>query len=111
MAQREEGEGQERQNSDGSEMAEICSPPERKRSKKARERDKERRGREEEDREGEEGWEVRDPLMAFGSDILMIILGNLDARSVARSLLVSRGWRRVASSDRLWSPKVLSFRF
>ncbi|KAL8100054.1 uncharacterized protein LOC141684358 isoform X1 [Apium graveolens] len=44
-----------------------------------------------------------DPLVKFGSDVMFIILSFLDARSVALSLLVSRGWFGVASSDRLWS--------
>ncbi|KAK8635289.1 hypothetical protein V6N13_023166 [Hibiscus sabdariffa] len=34
-----------------------------------------------------------------------MILSNLDARSVALSLLVSRAWHGVASSDSLWSYK------
>lgn len=110
MAETEEGgekeEEEEEKNSDGCQMEEVSPPREKKRRKKARERDKERRRREE---ESEDLGEVRDPLMVFGSDILMMILTNLDARSVARSLLVSRGWCRVASSDRLWSPKVSSF--
>ncbi|KAA8548916.1 hypothetical protein F0562_000600 [Nyssa sinensis] len=53
-----------------------------------------------------EGVELlQDPLVVFGSEIMMIILNYLDARSVALSLLVSRGWHGVASSDRLWSTK------
>ncbi|XP_039154720.1 uncharacterized protein LOC120286521 isoform X1 [Eucalyptus grandis] len=47
----------------------------------------------------------RDPLEVFGADLMVMILNNLDARSVALSLLVSRAWHRVASSDRLWSRK------
>ncbi|KAJ8649740.1 hypothetical protein MRB53_002763 [Persea americana] len=97
----EEDEEEEQKNSDGFRMEEVSPPREKKRRKKARERDKKRRREE----ESEDLDEVRDPLMVFGSDILMMILTNLDARSVARSLLVSRGWCRVASSDRLWSPK------
>ncbi|KAE9450632.1 hypothetical protein C3L33_17469, partial [Rhododendron williamsianum] len=50
--------------------------------------------------------EDSDPLVLFGSDIMMKILKNLDARSVALSLLVSRGWYGVASSDRLWTAKL-----
>ena len=101
----EEDEEEEQKNSDGFRMEEVSPPREKKRRKKARERDKKRRREE----ESEDLDEVRDPLMVFGSDILMMILTNLDARSVARSLLVSRGWCRVASSDRLWSPKVSLF--
>ncbi|XP_052196428.1 uncharacterized protein LOC127803873 isoform X2 [Diospyros lotus] len=48
---------------------------------------------------------LRDPLAAVGFDIMTMILARLDARSAARSLLVSRGWHGVASSDRLWTSK------
>ncbi|XP_059290090.1 uncharacterized protein LOC132043600 isoform X1 [Lycium ferocissimum] len=48
---------------------------------------------------------VRDPLVVFGSDIMLLILSCLDARSVALSLLVSPEWRAVASSDKIWSSK------
>ncbi|GAB4843690.1 hypothetical protein Ancab_013654 [Ancistrocladus abbreviatus] len=52
-----------------------------------------------------EGESLRqDPLDVLGPDLMMKILGYLDARSVALSLLVSRGWHGVASSDRLWAP-------
>lgn len=47
-----------------------------------------------------------DPLDALGSDIMLMILSCLDARSVALCLLVSCGWRVVASSDEIWSSKV-----
>ena len=59
--------------------------------------------------ENEEEEEVvgRDPLEVFGRDVMVMILNNLDARSVALSLLVSRAWHSVASSDSLWSSKVL----
>ncbi|XP_008438422.2 uncharacterized protein LOC103483521 isoform X1 [Cucumis melo] len=50
---------------------------------------------------------LQDPFEVLGSDLLMIILSYLDARSVALSLLVSRSWYAVASSDRLWSSKCL----
>lgn len=49
----------------------------------------------------------QDPLDVLGWDLMMKILSNLDARSVALSLLVSRRWHRLASSDRLWSSKVI----
>lgn len=52
----------------------------------------------------EEGVQT-DPLVVFGTDIMMMILRNLDAGSVALSLLVSRAWNGVASSDRLWTSK------
>lgn len=59
-------------------------------------------------REGEGSEPLsRDPLEVFGTDIMLIILSNLDARSVALSLIVSRSWYGVASSDRVWSLKVL----
>lgn len=48
----------------------------------------------------------QDPLEVFGRDIILMILKNLDARSVALSLLVSRAWHGVASSDSIWSAKV-----
>lgn len=50
---------------------------------------------------------AEDPLLVFGSEIMTIILGKLDVRSVAEARLVSRGWQAVASSDRIWAPKVL----
>lgn len=52
--------------------------------------------------------QLQDPLELFGRDIMMMIFKILDARSVALSLLVSRTWYDVASSDTLWSPKVTS---
>ncbi|MCD7469614.1 hypothetical protein HAX54_008756 [Datura stramonium] len=48
---------------------------------------------------------LRDPLVVLGSDIMLVILSCLDARSVALCLLVSCEWRAVASSDRIWSSK------
>jgi hypothetical protein len=62
--------------------------------------------KEEEEEEEEEGVLRRDPLEVFGTDIMLKILSNLDARSVALSLLVSRGWHAVASSDHIWGAKV-----
>lgn len=47
-----------------------------------------------------------DPLAVFGSGIMMMILNKLDARSVALARLVSRGWLVLASSDKIWAPKV-----
>ncbi|XP_043707685.1 uncharacterized protein LOC122657010 isoform X2 [Telopea speciosissima] len=49
---------------------------------------------------------LKDPLVVFGRDIMLMILSRLDARSVALSLLVSRGWHAVSSSDRLWRSKL-----
>ncbi|KAL8479768.1 hypothetical protein ACS0TY_026633 [Phlomoides rotata] len=46
-----------------------------------------------------------DPLVVFGSGIMMMILDKLDARSVALARLVSRGWLVLASSDKIWAPK------
>ena len=76
-------------------------------------RKRRKRGREEMVEDGEEKKEEeeervlrRDPLEVFGTDIMLKILSNLDARSVALSLLVSRGWHAVASSDRIWGAKV-----
>ncbi|XP_038875840.1 uncharacterized protein LOC120068200 [Benincasa hispida] len=48
---------------------------------------------------------LQDPFEVLGSDLFMAILSYLDARSVALSLLVSRSWYAIASSDRLWSSK------
>lgn len=53
--------------------------------------------------------QLKDPLLVLGSDILHVILSWLEARSAAQSLNVSRGWQGVASTDRLWSPKVWFF--
>lgn len=47
----------------------------------------------------------QDPLIVFGWDIMLMILNHLDARSVALSLVVSRSWHGVASSDAIWSKK------
>ncbi|KAH0637393.1 hypothetical protein KY289_037308 [Solanum tuberosum] len=48
---------------------------------------------------------LSDPLVVLGSDVMLMILSCLDARSVALCLLVSCGWRAVASSDKIWSSK------
>lgn len=48
----------------------------------------------------------RDPLMVLGPDILSKVLSHLDAFSVARALLISRGWQRVSSGDLLWGRMV-----
>ncbi|KZV57893.1 F-box family protein [Dorcoceras hygrometricum] len=56
---------------------------------------------------GEE--EELDPLEVFGSGIMMLIVRQLDARSVALSRLVCRAWHSLASSDRIWGPKVPFF--
>ncbi|XP_058182117.1 uncharacterized protein LOC131300350 [Rhododendron vialii] len=69
----------------------------KKKKRKKRKREKEK--------EGGVVNNEQDPLVLFGSDIMMKVLKNLDARSVALSLLVSRGWYGVASSDRLWTAK------
>ncbi|KAL2463479.1 uncharacterized protein Fot_53135 [Forsythia ovata] len=55
---------------------------------------------------GGEEVELQDPLMVFGSEIMVLILGQLDARSVALSRLVSRGWHRIATSDEIWALKL-----
>ncbi|XP_061985783.1 uncharacterized protein LOC133704803 [Populus nigra] len=47
----------------------------------------------------------QDPLDLLGRDLMLRVLNNLDARSVARCLVVSRSWNRVASSDLLWTSK------
>lgn len=48
----------------------------------------------------------RDPLVVLGPDIFSRILALLDARSVARSVVVSHLWQMVTASDRLWEPMV-----
>ncbi|KAL7618461.1 hypothetical protein Lser_V15G02812 [Lactuca serriola] len=52
------------------------------------------------------GCNSQDPLVVCGGDIMLTILSFLDAHSVASSLVVSRRWRRVASSDTIWSEKI-----
>ncbi|KAI9390392.1 hypothetical protein POPTR_008G175200v4 [Populus trichocarpa] len=47
----------------------------------------------------------QDPLDLLGRDLMLRVLNNLDARSVARCLVVSRSWNCVASSDLLWTSK------
>ncbi|MCL7037328.1 hypothetical protein MKW94_024440 [Papaver nudicaule] len=48
---------------------------------------------------------VREPLLVFGEDLMLVILNHLDAQGVASCLLVSHGWSDVASSDSLWTKK------
>ena len=76
--------------------------------RRSRKRKKERNPDEDEVEQCNNGGDEvrRDPLEVFGRDIMLMIMNYLDARSVALSLLVSRGWHGVASSDKLWSPKV-----
>ncbi|KAK9664755.1 hypothetical protein RND81_14G065500 [Saponaria officinalis] len=45
-----------------------------------------------------------DPMVVLGVDLMLKVFANLDARSLALSLLVSRSWFSLASSDLLWSP-------
>lgn len=94
-----------------SSMAQSESQKKQRDKGKKRKRGKEDQNQEEEEDEngGQEEVLRRDPLKVFGRDIMLKILHNLDARSVALSLLVSRGWHGVASSDRLWSSKVSLF--
>ncbi|CAO2822026.1 unnamed protein product [Amaranthus hypochondriacus] len=54
----------------------------------------------------EEMGMVGDPLKVLGEDIMMKIMGKMDAYSLARSLVVSNSWFSLASSDSLWSPLV-----
>ncbi|KAI3469895.1 hypothetical protein Pfo_026558 [Paulownia fortunei] len=49
----------------------------------------------------------QDPLVVFGSGIMMMTFSKLDARSVALACLVSRGWFAVASADKIWALKLL----
>ncbi|KAJ8763864.1 hypothetical protein K2173_003646 [Erythroxylum novogranatense] len=75
---------------------------------------KKRKRRSKEEDEADEGQDSgqygggvfrRDPLEVLGRDLMLKILGNLDARSVALSLVVCRAWHGVASSDTLWASK------
>lgn len=88
----------------GDVLLEVKKKNKRKRRKKKRNREKRKEKIEEE--EEEEVELSQDPLEVLGRDIMLMILKNLDARSVALSLLVSRAWHGVASSDSIWSAKV-----
>ena len=81
-------------------LLEVKKKNKRKRRKKKRNREKRKEKIEEEEDLSQ------DPLEVFGRDIILMILKNLDARSVALSLLVPRAWHGVASSDSIWSAKV-----
>ncbi|GAY42384.1 hypothetical protein CUMW_066400 [Citrus unshiu] len=85
----------------GDVLLEVKKKNKRKRRKKKRNREKRKEKIEEEEDLSQ------DPLEVFGRDIILMILKNLDARSVALSLLVSRAWHGVASSDSIWSAKVV----
>ena len=85
----------------GDVLLEVKKKKKRKRRKKKRKREK----RKEKIKEEEEELS-QDPLEVLGGDIMLMILKNLDARSVALSLLVSRAWHGVTSSDSIWSSKV-----
>ncbi|KAL4561158.1 hypothetical protein LXL04_033320 [Taraxacum kok-saghyz] len=52
------------------------------------------------------GCNLQNPLVVCGCDAMVMIFRFLDAGSVASSLLVSRTWQRVASSDTIWSEKI-----
>ncbi|XP_052289767.1 uncharacterized protein LOC102622051 isoform X2 [Citrus sinensis] len=83
----------------GDVLLEVKKKNKRKRRKKKRNREKRKEKIEEEEDLSQ------DPLEVLGRDIILMILKNLDARSVALSLLVSRAWHGVASSDSIWSAK------
>ncbi|XP_057847493.2 uncharacterized protein LOC131057365 isoform X2 [Cryptomeria japonica] len=53
----------------------------------------------------EEKDNYSDPLVVLGSDIMLLILHRLDARSLAQSILVSHGWQALAACDSLWAKK------
>ena len=88
-------------------MAETASGGEEaeRRKRKRKRREKEKKEAESDDRAAE-AEELTDPLVVLGSDLVMKVLEFLDARSVARLLVVSRGWHHLAASDRLWAPRV-----
>ena len=84
-------------------MAQSKGQESQGRKKRKRENDQHKN----ENKEEEEEEEVfRDPLEVLGTDIMLTVLSYLDAHSLALSLLVSRGWNGVASSNRLWASKV-----
>ncbi|XP_031482659.1 uncharacterized protein LOC116252495 isoform X3 [Nymphaea colorata] len=49
---------------------------------------------------------MTDPLVVLGPDVFSMVLDRLDARSAARSLLVSRRWFYAACDDAIWVKKV-----
>ncbi|KAL9408552.1 hypothetical protein AB3S75_047011 [Citrus x aurantiifolia] len=74
---------------------------------KVKKKRKQEKRKEKIEEEKEEEVELsQDPFEVLGRDIMLMILKNLDARSVALSFLVSRAWHGVASSDSIWSAKV-----
>ncbi|KAJ6939619.1 hypothetical protein NC651_005933 [Populus alba x Populus x berolinensis] len=44
----------------------------------------------------------QDPLHLLGKDLMLRVLNNLDAHSMARCVVISRSLNRVASSNLLW---------
>lgn len=84
--------------------------PKKKKTKMKLRKERKREERKEKLKEEETEELLQDPLDAFGGDIMLKILQNLKARSVALTLLVSRAWNGVASSDSLWTPKFSSAR-
>ncbi|GAY42376.1 hypothetical protein CUMW_066380 [Citrus unshiu] len=81
--------------------------PKKKKTKMKLRKERKREERKEKLKEEETEELLQDPLEAFGGDIMLKILQNLKARSVALTLLVSRAWNGVASSDTLWTPRVV----
>ncbi|KAL9411086.1 hypothetical protein AB3S75_044798 [Citrus x aurantiifolia] len=79
--------------------------PKKKKTKMKQRKDRKREERKEKLKEEETEELLQDPLEAFGGDIMLMILQNLKARSVALTLLVFRAWNGVASSGTLWTPK------
>ena len=45
----------------------------------------------------------QDPHAALGENIVVIILGCLPAKDLARCTIVSKQWKGLASSDEMWS--------
>ncbi|KAK1413672.1 hypothetical protein QVD17_35448 [Tagetes erecta] len=52
-----------------------------------------------------------DPLTVLGSDIMSMLLINLDAHSLASTLVVSHDWYTLASTDAIWSKKGKTIHF
>eukprot|EP00850_Spirogloea_muscicola_P020614 SM000221S06952 [mRNA] locus=s221:143112:146895:- [translate_table: standard] len=48
----------------------------------------------------------RDPLVHLGEDVFTFVLAKSDARDLVSCAAVSASWRRAASGDLLWKPKL-----
>eukprot|EP00850_Spirogloea_muscicola_P008703 SM000047S16842 [mRNA] locus=s47:244617:248444:- [translate_table: standard] len=48
----------------------------------------------------------QDPLVHLGEDVFTLVLAKSDAHNLVSCAAVSTSWRRAASSDHLWKPKL-----